>query len=139
MSRNLKKRSIRQIDPAFVAAVTDCVGRLVDQFREIVEHAAISLRVVVINERLPADDLNPALSTEKLTRDAAFFLKINEFEHNSSLSDCSFAVLFENHAQDPDFRTGIFSRDLIPRHGFGQSIPQGGRPVVQDELFLRIW
>ena len=128
MSRNLKKRSIRQIDPALVAAVADCIGRHVDQFRDVIEYAAGSLRVIIINERLPSDHLDPALSAEKLTRDAAFLLKINEFEHNSPLSDCSFAVLFENHAQDPDFRTGIFSRDLISRHGFGQGIPQGGRP-----------
>ena len=123
-----KKRSIRQIDPAFVAAVAGRIGRFVDQFRKIVEHAAISLRVVVIDERLPTDHLDPALSAEKLTGDTALLLKINEFEHNSSLSDCSFAVLFENHAQDPDFGTGIFSRNLIPGHGFGQGIPQGGRP-----------
>ena len=128
MSRNLKKRSIRQIDPALVAAVADCIGRHVDQFWNVAENTAITLLVGVIDKRLPTDHLNPALSVEKLTRDAAFLLKINEFEHNSSLSDCSFAVLFENHAQDPDFRTGIFSRDLISRHGFGQGIPQGGRP-----------
>ena len=81
-----QEKSIRQIDPAFVAAITGNIGRFVDQFREIVEHAAVPLRVVVINERLPSDDLDPPLSTEKLTRDAALLLKINEFEHGSLLS-----------------------------------------------------
>ena len=76
-----KKRSVRQIDPAFVAAVTGNIGRFVDQFREIVEHAAAPLRIVVINERLPSDHLDPSLPPEKLTGDAAFLLKINEFEH----------------------------------------------------------
>ena len=82
--RNRKNRSNRQIDPAFAAAVAGRIGRLVDQFREVVENAAISLRIVVIDERLPSDHLDPALSTEKLTGDAAFLLKINEFEHNET-------------------------------------------------------
>ena len=85
MSWNRKINSIRQIDPAFVAAVAGRIGRFVDQFRKIVENAAIPLRVVVIDERLPADDLDPALSMEKLTGDAAFLLKINEFEHDVTL------------------------------------------------------
>jgi len=76
-----KKRSIRQIDPAFVAAIAGNIGGFVDQFRDVVENAAISLLVVVINERLPTDHLDPPLPPEKLTREAAFFLKINEFEH----------------------------------------------------------
>jgi len=42
---------------------------------------AISLLVGVIDERLPTDHLNPPLPPEKLTREAAFLLKINEFEH----------------------------------------------------------
>ena len=77
-----KKRSVGQFDPAFVTAIAGNISRFVDQFRKIVENAAISLRVVVINERLPSDHLDPALSTEKLTGDAAFLLKINEFEHD---------------------------------------------------------
>ena len=80
-----KKRSIRQLDPAFVAAVADNIGRFVDQFREIVEHATGPLWVIVVNEGLPTDHFDPALSPEKLTGDAAFLLKINEFEHDVTL------------------------------------------------------
>ena len=47
------------------------------------KNAAIPLRIVVINERLPSDDLDPPLSPEKLTGDAALLLKINEFEHDA--------------------------------------------------------
>ena len=83
MSRNLKKRSIRQIDPTFVAAIADNIGRFVNQFRNVIEHTAVPLLVVVIDERLPTNDLDPALSPEKLTSDAALLLKINEFEHDS--------------------------------------------------------
>jgi len=39
-----------------------------------------------------------------------------------------FSVLFENHAQDPDFRAGIPGGDLISRHGFRQGIPQDRCP-----------
>ena len=81
-----KKRSIRQIDPAFVTAVTDYMGRHVDQLRDVFEYAAGSLRIVIIDERLPSDHLDPALSAEKLTGEAAFLLKITEFEHDSSLA-----------------------------------------------------
>ena len=73
--------SIRQLDPAFVAAIAGNIGWFVDEFRDIVKNAAISLLIVVINERLPSDDLDPPLSPEKLTGYAAFLLKINEFEH----------------------------------------------------------
>ena len=85
---------IRQIYPAFVAAVTHHIGRFVDEFREIVEHAAIPLLVVVINERLPTDDLDPPLPPEKLTRDAALLLKINEFEHKNNLPNIIFHLSY---------------------------------------------
>ena len=80
-----KKRLIRQLDPAFVAAIAGNIGRFVDEFWNVVENAAIPLLVVVINECLPTDHLDPALSTEKLTGDAALLLKINEFEHDVTL------------------------------------------------------
>ena len=81
-----KKRSVRQFDPAFIAAIAGNIGRLVDEFRHIFKNTAISLLVFVIDERLPSDDLDPPLSPEILTRDAAFLLKIDEFEHDSSLN-----------------------------------------------------
>ena len=81
LPRNSKKRSIRQLDPAFVAAIAGNISGFVDQFRNVIEHTAVPLLVVVINERLTTDHLDPPLSPEKLTREAAFLLKINEFEH----------------------------------------------------------
>ena len=56
MSRNWEKRSIRQIDPAFIAAIAGRIGRFVDEFRNVVENAAISLLVVVIDKGLPSDE-----------------------------------------------------------------------------------
>ena len=94
MSRDREINSIRQIDPAFVTAITDYIGGFVDQFRNVVENPAISLRVVIIDERLPSDHLDPPLSPEKLTRDAAFLLKINEFEHNSNLPNIIFHLSY---------------------------------------------
>ena len=86
MSRNWKKCLIRQIDPAFVAAVAGHIGRLVDEFRHIFENAASPLRIVVIDKGLSSDDLDSAPPLEKLTGEAAFLLKITEFEHDSSLA-----------------------------------------------------
>jgi len=77
--------SIRQLDPALVAAVAGHIGGIVDKLRDILEDPASALLVVIIDEGLPTDDLDPPLSPEILTGDAAPLLKIVEFEHGSVL------------------------------------------------------
>lgn len=67
-------------------AIAGYIGWFVDEFRDIVKNAAIALLVVVIDKGLSSDDLDPPLSPEILTGDAALLLKINEFEHGSVLS-----------------------------------------------------
>ena len=74
-------RRLRQFDPAFIPAVADRVGGIVDELGNVLEHPASSLRIVVIDEGLPSDDLHPPPPPEILARDAALFLKIDEFEH----------------------------------------------------------
>ena len=85
MSRNQEKASIRQFDPALVAAEARRIGGIVDEPRGIVENAASPLRIVIIDEGLPPDDLDPPRSPEILTSKAAPLLKIDEFEHDTIL------------------------------------------------------
>lgn len=73
---------IRQFDPAFIPAVADRVGGIVDELGDVLEHPAAPLRIVVIDEGLSPDDLDPPLPPEILARDAALSLKIDEIEHD---------------------------------------------------------
>ena len=77
--------SIRQLNPALVAAEARRIGGIVDEPRGVVENTAGSLRVVVVDEGLSPDDLDPPRSLEILTSEAALLLKIDEFEHGTIL------------------------------------------------------
>lgn len=85
MSRGAEKVSIRQLDPALVAAETRRIGGIVDEPRGIVENAASPLRIVIVDEGLPSDDLDPPRSLEILASEAAPLLEIDEFEHDGAV------------------------------------------------------
>ena len=85
MSRGAEKVSIRQFDPALVAAEAGRIGGIVDEPRGIVENAASPLRIVIVDEGLPSDELDPPGPLEILTSKAAPLLKIDEFEHDTIL------------------------------------------------------
>ena len=88
LSRGAEKVSIRQLDPALVAAEAGHIGGIPDLFRNIVEDPAFPHRAVVVDEGLSPDDLDPPGSLEILASEAAPLLKIDEFEHEYSLFTC---------------------------------------------------
>ena len=85
LSRGAGKVSVRQFDPALVAAEAGHIGGIPDLFRNIVEDPAVPHRAVIVDKGLPSDDLDPPDTPEILTSEAAFFLKFDEFEHDTIL------------------------------------------------------
>ena len=77
--------SIRQFDPALVAAEAGHIGGIPDLFRNIVEDPAFPHRAVIVDEGLSPDDLDPPGPLEILASEAALFLKFDEFEHDTIL------------------------------------------------------
>ena len=96
MSRGAEKVSIRQFDPALVAAEAGHIGGIPDLLRNIVEDPAVPHRAVVVDEGLSPDDLDPPGPLEILASEAAPLLKIDEFEHGSAVLSCCGQQLFQS-------------------------------------------
>ena len=77
----IAEKSIRQIDPAFVAAVADDPGGFGDQLRDVVENTAVSRRRIVVDESLPPDHLDRPAPAKMLAGETALPLNIRKLEH----------------------------------------------------------
>ena len=85
-------------------AVAGHIGGIPDLLRNIVEDPAVPNRAVVVDERLPSDDLDFAFAPEILAGDAALLLKIDEFEHDDVLY---LKTILRIRTSEPGYRAEI--------------------------------